>query len=116
MLAIFNSVGTEHTLAVRGYLNQMKVPQLFVGSGATVIAREHMRMPWTMGFLPSFGGEGAIYGRKLAASRPSARYAVLYEDSDFGKDLLNGFKRGLGRRARNVVARETYEGTDAEVA
>ena len=116
VLAIFNSVGTEHNLAVRGYLNQMKVPQLFVGSGATVIAREHARMPWTMGFLPSFAGEGAIYGRTLAATRPKALYAVLYEDSDFGKDMLNGFKRGLGRHARNVVGRQTYEVTDADVA
>ena len=115
VLAIFNSVGTEHNLAVRGYLNQMKVPQLFVGSGATVIAREHARMPWTMGFLPSFAGEGAIYGRTLAATRPKARYAVLYEDSDFGEDLLAGFKRGLGKDARNVVARQTYEVTDADV-
>jgi branched-chain amino acid transport system substrate-binding protein len=116
VLAIFNSVGTEHNLAVRGYLNQMKVPQLFVGSGATVIARDHARMPWTMGFLPSFAGEGAIYGRTLAATRPKARYAVLYEDSDFGKDLLNGFRRGLGRHARSIVARQTYEVTDADVA
>jgi ABC-type branched-subunit amino acid transport system substrate-binding protein len=116
VLAIFNSVGTEHSLAVRAYLNQMKIPQLFVGSGATVIAREHARLPWTIGFLPSFAGEGAIYGRALAATRPRATYAVLYEDSDFGKDLVNGFKHGLGKRARNVVSRQTYEVTDTDVA
>ena len=115
VLAIFNSVGTEHNLAVRGYLNAQHVPQLFVGSGATVIAREHAKDPWTMGFLPSFAGEGAIYGRTLAKTRPNARIAVLYEDSDFGSDLVAGLKRGLGKHARQIVAKQTYDVTDTDV-
>src|SRR5207244_12370171 len=51
VFAIFNSIGTEHVLAVRPYLNQLGVPQLFVGSGAAVIADQHRRYPWTIGYL-----------------------------------------------------------------
>ena len=58
VFAIFNSIGTEHALAVRDYLNMHKVPQLFVGSGAAVIGTQHAKYPWTIGLLPSFTGEG----------------------------------------------------------
>src|SRR3954465_12203886 len=90
VLAIFNSVGTEHALAIRSYLNDRKVPHLFLGSGVSQLASEHRKYPWSMGYLPSFAGEGAIYGRYIAAHQAKARIAVLYENSDFGKDMLNG--------------------------
>src|SRR5437762_12008075 len=70
VLAIFDSVGTEHALAVRPYLNDRKVPQLFVGSGVSKLATEHKTCPWSMGYLPSFAGEGTIYGRYVALHRP----------------------------------------------
>jgi branched-chain amino acid transport system substrate-binding protein len=114
VLAIFDSVGTEHALAVRPYLNDRKVPQLFVGSGVSKLATEHKQYPWSMGYLPSFAGEGAIYGRYIAANRPTARIAVLYENSDFGKDMLNGLRRGLGGKAR-IVGTQSYEIDDANV-
>jgi branched-chain amino acid transport system substrate-binding protein len=112
VLAIFDSVGTEHALAVRPYLNDRKVPQLFVGSGVSTLASEHRRYPWSMGYLPSFSGEGFIYGRYIAAHQPKARIAVLYENSDFGKDMLNGLRRGLGGKAR-IVGTQSYEVTDS---
>ena len=115
VFAIFNSVGTEHNLAIRAYLNAVKVPQLFVGTGASSIGRGYRKYPWTMGYLPSFAGEGAIYGRFVVKHRPRARIAVLYEDSDYGKDLLNGLRRGLGRRASRIVATASYEVTDTDV-
>jgi len=90
VFAIFNTVGTEHNVAIRGYLNAIKVPQIFGGTGASVIARGHKSYPWTMGYLPSFEGEGAIYGRYVVKHRSKARIAVLYENSDYGKDLLHG--------------------------
>jgi branched-chain amino acid transport system substrate-binding protein len=111
VLAIFDSVGTEHALAVRPYLNDRKVPQLFVGSGVSKLATEHKKYPWSMGYLPSFAGEGAIYGRYIAAHQPKARIAVLYENSDFGKDLLNGLRRGLGGKA-TIVGTQPYEVDD----
>ena len=115
VFAVFNTVGTEHNVAIRGYLNAIKVPQIFGGTGASAIGREHKKYPWTMGYLPSFVGEGAIYGRYVVKHRPKARIGVLYEDSDYGKDLLNGLKRGLGNRASRIVARATYEVTDTDV-
>jgi branched-chain amino acid transport system substrate-binding protein len=115
VFAIFNSVGTEHNVAIRAYLNAVEVPQLFVGSGASVLGRAYRKYPWTMGYLPSFEGEGAIYGRYVVQHRPRARIAVLYEDSDYGKDLLNGLRRGLGKRASRIVAKASYEVTDADV-
>ena len=114
VLAIFNSVGTEHALAVRAYLNDRQVPQLFVGSGVSKLASEHKQYPWSMGYLPSFAGEGTIYGRYIAAHRPKARIAVLYENSDFGKDMLNGLRRGLGGKAK-IVATQSYEITDNSI-
>jgi branched-chain amino acid transport system substrate-binding protein len=114
VLAIFDSVGTEHALAVRPYLNDRKVPQLFVGSGVSKLASEHKKYPWSMGYLPSFAGEGVIYGRYIAAHKPKSRVAVLYENSDFGKDMLNGLRRGLAGKAK-IVGAESYEVEDANV-
>ena len=114
VLAIFDSVGTEHALAVRPYLNDRKVPQLFVGSGVSQLASQHKKYPWSMGYLPSFVGEGVIYGRYIAAHRPTARIAVLYEDSDFGKDMLDGLRRGLAGKAK-IVGTQSYEIDDQNV-
>jgi hypothetical protein len=114
VLAVFNSVGTEHALAIRSYLNDRKVPHLFVGSGVSKLATEHKKYPWSMGYLPSFSGEGAIYGRHIAAKKPRSKIAVLYENSDFGKDMLNGLRRGLRGKAK-VVATAAYEVTDPSI-
>jgi branched-chain amino acid transport system substrate-binding protein len=112
VLAIFNSVGTEQSLAVREYLNQQKVPQLLVGSALG----DPKRAPYTMGYLPSFFAEGRVYGRRLAATKPKAKIAVLYEKSPFGQQMLAGLRAGLGARARNVVATEGTNVTDTDVS
>ena len=114
VFAVFNSVGTEHNEAIAPILNQLGIPQLFGGTGARALAKPK-RAPWTLGYLPSFYGEGAIYGRYLAAHSPRARIAVLYENSDYGKDLLAGLRKGLGRHIRNVKATQSYDVTDPEV-
>jgi len=114
VLAIFNSVGTEHALAIRSYLNDRKVPHLFIGSGVSKLAAEHRKYPWSMGYLPSFAGEGVIYGRYIAANRPKSKIAVLYENSDFGKDMLNGLRRGLRGKGK-IVATQAYEVTDPSI-
>jgi branched-chain amino acid transport system substrate-binding protein len=115
VFAIFNSVGTEHALAVRQYLNQLKVPQLFVGSGAATIASQHKQYPWTMGLLPSNLGEGAIYGRQIVATKPKAKIGVLYENDEYGQELLAGLKRGLGSHANQIVSTESYALLDTSV-
>jgi branched-chain amino acid transport system substrate-binding protein len=114
VFAIFNTVGTEHSLAIRPYLNGLGVPELFVGSGASALVRDAKQYPWTIGYLPSFIAEGKVYGRYIARTRPKARIAVLYEDSDFGRDLLNGLQAGLGGKG-SIVAKQTYAVTDADL-
>jgi branched-chain amino acid transport system substrate-binding protein len=115
VFAIFNSVGTEHALAVRPYLNQVGVPQLFVGSGLSALALEHKRYPWSMGYLPRFAGEGALYGRYVKRTRPRARIAVLHEDSEYGEDMFAGLRRGLGSLSTRIAAVQTYQLSDPDV-
>jgi branched-chain amino acid transport system substrate-binding protein len=115
VFAVFNSLGTEHNLAIRDYLNQAKVPHLFVATGATTFGRDAARYPWTIGFQPSYQGEGTVYGQYLARTRKNARIAVLYQNDDYGKDLLNGLKRGLGRSSAKIVAQEGYDVTAPDV-
>jgi branched-chain amino acid transport system substrate-binding protein len=114
VFAIFASVGTENNLAVRPFLNGLKVPQLFVGDGSSEIASPR-RYPWTMGYLPSYVGEGAMYGRNLARTKPTARIAVLVENSALGKDLLSGLRRGLGRNG-SIVATQSHSPIEPDVA
>jgi len=115
VFAIFNSVGTEHALAVRQYLNDQKIPQLFAGTGAATIASQHKQYPWTIGLLPSNLGEGAIYGRQIAATKPKAKIGVLYENDEYGQELLAGLKRGLGSHAGQIVSAQSYALLDASV-
>ena len=115
VFAIFNSIGTEHAIAVRPYLNQVRVPHVFTGTGASTFQAERAKYPWSMGYLPSFVGEGKIYGKYVAGSMPRARIAVLYENTDYGRDLTNGLRRGLGRRAGRIVAVRPYEITDSDL-
>ncbi len=111
VLAMFNQVGTEEVLATQPYLNQQGVPQLFAGSGAERLAHDYGRYPWTLPYLPSFYAEGRVYGRFLAKTKPAARIAVLFEDSDFGKDLLAGLKAGLAGKG-TIVRATSYAVTE----
>jgi ABC-type branched-subunit amino acid transport system substrate-binding protein len=115
VFAIFGSVGTEHALAVRPYLNQAHVPQLFVGSGLSALALQRGQYPWTMGFLPRFAGEAALYGKYVARTRPKARIGVLYEDSEYGEDMFAGLRRGLGKLSPRIRAAQTYDLGDPDL-
>jgi branched-chain amino acid transport system substrate-binding protein len=115
VFAIFGSVGTANNLAIRDYLNAQKVPQLFAADGSQSIGREHARYPWTMGFLMSYRGEGEVYGKTIVRSRPKARIAVLYENTELGRDLLTGLARAVAEKGPKIVAREAYEFTGADV-
>jgi branched-chain amino acid transport system substrate-binding protein len=116
VFAIFNSVGTANNLAIREYLNARRVPQLYVGDGSAAIGGTPRRYPWTMGFLQSYRGEGAVYGKDIVKRRPRARVAVLFENSELGKDLTRGLSLAVAGKGPRVVASESYEFTDAEVA
>ena len=115
VFAIFNSLGTEHNLATRSYLNALKVPQLFVASGATTFGKDHKQYPWTIGYQPNYRAEGTIYGRYIAKTKPKARIGVLYQADDYGKDLLAGLRNGLGKKAGLIKAKQSYDVTDADV-
>ena len=115
VFAIFNSVGTDQNAAIQPYLNQQRVPQLFVGDGSRNVSQP-ARYPWTMGFLQSYLGEGAVYGRNLAKTAKTAKIAILYENTALGTDLTRGLERWIRGKGPKVVAKESYEYTDADVS
>jgi branched-chain amino acid transport system substrate-binding protein len=115
VFAIFNSLGTEQNQATRPYLNAVKVPQLFVASGATTWGTDYKQFPWTIGYQPNYRAEGTIYGRYVAKTTPKARIGVLYQNDDYGKDLLKGLTNGLGSKGKLVVSKQSYEVTDDNV-
>jgi branched-chain amino acid transport system substrate-binding protein len=116
VVAVFGSVGTANNLAVREYLNAQKVPQLFAADGSQSIGRSFARYPWTIGFLQSYRGEGDVYGKTIVKSRPKARIAVLYENTELGLDMLTGLTRAIAGKGPRVVAKQSYEFTGADVS
>jgi branched-chain amino acid transport system substrate-binding protein len=115
VLLTFNTLGTPPNTAIQGYLNDNKVPHLFVATGADKWndPKDH---PWTMGWQPSYRIEARIYARYILKNLPNAKIAVLYQNDDFGKDYLVGLREGLGDKAdKMIVASKTYETTDPTV-
>ena len=115
VFAIYNTLGTEQNLAVRSYLNQLKVPQLLVASGASTWGSDHKKYPWTIGLQPRYWGEAAIYGHYIAKTRPNARIGILYQNDEYGKELIAGFQHALGKRAKLIVSKQGYDVTDTDV-
>lgn len=108
VLVVFNPLGTPSNTAILKYLNGKKVPQLFVGAGGTSFG-DHKTYPWTMAWQPPYQSEGRIYATYILKEKPDAKIAVLYQNDDFGKDVLKGLKDGLGDKASMIVAAEGYE-------
>src|SRR6516164_11471036 len=92
---LFQTLGTASNAAVQDYLNERKIPQLFVATGADRW-NDPKKHPWTMGWQPSYRLEARIYGRYILSNLPDAKIAVLYQNDDFGKDYLIGLREGLG--------------------
>lgn len=115
VFAVFQSLGTPSTAAVWDYLNKRKVPQPFVATGASVWGSDTAH-PWTIGWQPSYAAEARVYASYLTKERPKATVAVLYQNDDFGKDLLGNFKQALKGSEVKVVAEESYEVTDPSVS
>jgi branched-chain amino acid transport system substrate-binding protein len=115
VLLLFQTLGTPPNTAIRGYLNDNKVPQLFAATGADKW-NDRKHYPWTMGWQPSYRVEARIYARYILKNLPGAKIAVLYQNDDFGKDYLIGLREGLGDKAdKLIVATQSYETTDATV-
>jgi branched-chain amino acid transport system substrate-binding protein len=109
VLIVFNPLGTPPNSAIQKYMNQKKVPQLFVATGATKW-NDPKEFPWTMGWQPNYQSETQIYAKYILKHKPDARIAVLFQNDDYGKDYLKGLKDGLGARAASmIVMEESYE-------
>jgi branched-chain amino acid transport system substrate-binding protein len=109
---IFAPLGTPTSVATRKYLNDRKIPQLFIGSGATFWG-DQKTWPFSMGWAPTYSAEGAAYAAWLLQNKPQARIAMLGQNDDSGRDYMDGFTRGLGEDATRAIAlRTTYEVTD----
>ncbi|WP_443055976.1 ABC transporter substrate-binding protein [Streptomyces sp. IBSBF 3136] len=115
VFAVFQTLGTPSTAAVWDYLNQQKVPQPFVATGASVWGTDD-KHPWTIGWQPNYVAEARVYAKYLKDTRPKAKVAVLYQNDDFGKDLLGGFEKAVAGSGVKVVAAESYEVTDPSVS
>ncbi len=115
VLLLFQTMGTATNNAVRKYVNDKKVPHVFLASGASLWADpEHF--PWTMGWQPDLQTEGAIYAKDIQREKPGARIALLYQNDDYGKDYRKGFRDALGDRAdKMIVGEASYESTDPTV-
>ncbi|MEP6978949.1 MAG: ABC transporter substrate-binding protein [Thermoleophilia bacterium] len=116
VFAIVGSLGTEHNQAIRPILNQRKIPQIFISTGASFWGLQYKDFPWTMGWQPDYIAEGIAYGRWIVANAPTAKIAVLYQNDDYGKDYLRGLKIGLARKTSLIVSEQSYEITDTSYA
>jgi branched-chain amino acid transport system substrate-binding protein len=115
VLMIVNPVGTGTNMAVYKYLNQKKVPHLFIGSGSTTF-NDPAHFPWTMSWTPHYASEGEIYGKYILKTKPDARISILAQNDDLGRDYVSGFKRGLGDKAASMIVQSlTYSSTDPTV-
>ncbi len=115
VLALVGTAGTPTNTAIWRYMNEKRVPQLFIMSGASKF-NDPKGHPWTMPWLPSYEAEAAVYARYIVERLPKARIGILYQNDDFGKEYLRGFYKGLGPSGRKlVVLEQSYETTDPTV-
>jgi len=115
VLLIINSLGTSTNSAIRKYMNEKKVPQLFVATGATKW-NDPKNFPWTMGFQPNYQTEGHVYAAYILKNLPDAKVGILYQNDDYGKDYLKGFEDALGDAAKKlIVMKQSYEVTDPTI-
>jgi branched-chain amino acid transport system substrate-binding protein len=114
VFALFQTLGTPSTTATWDYVNQQKVPQVFVATGASKWGTDTTH-PWTIGWQPNYVSEARVYAQYLKQEKPQAKVAVLYQNDDFGKDLYGGFKRAIEGTQIKVAAEQSYEVTDPSI-
>jgi ABC-type branched-subunit amino acid transport system substrate-binding protein len=115
VLLIFNPLGTASNSAIQKYMNEKKVPQLFVASGATKW-NDPKQFPWTMGWAPNYQSEGRIYAKYILKERPTGKIGILYQNDDYGKDYVKGIRDGLGAKAASmIIGEESYETSNPSV-
>jgi branched-chain amino acid transport system substrate-binding protein len=114
VLCTYNTLGTPTNTAIHKYMNQKKVPMLFVATGASKWGKPK-EFPWTMGYQPDYHTEAVIFAKHLMANVKDPKIAVLMQNDDYGKDYWEGFKEGMGKEAGRIVKHVTYEVTDPTV-
>jgi len=115
VLLIFSAMGTESNLAIRAYMNDKKVPQLFIQSSSAVFD-DPAHFPWTMGFFATYRTEGSSYAKYILDNRPGAKIGVLYAEDDAGKEYLAGVHDGLGDKASALIVKEvSYQISDPKL-
>jgi ABC-type branched-subunit amino acid transport system substrate-binding protein len=114
VLCTFNTLGTPCNTAIHKYMNQKKVPMLFVATGASKWGNPK-EFPWTMGYQPDYHTEAVIYAKHILANVKDAKIGVLMQNDDYGKDYYEGFKEGLGKEVSRIVKHVSYETTDPTV-
>jgi len=113
--ALFQTLGTPTNTAIQKYVNQQKVPHLFVATGATKW-NDPKNFPWTMGWQPNYQTEGRVYAAYIMKNFPDAKIGILYQNDDYGKDYRKGMHDGLGEAAKKMIVMEqTYEVTDPTI-
>lgn len=114
VLLMFGAFGTPGNLATRQYLNERKVPQLFITSGGEEWAHPR-RFPWTMGWQPAFRAEGRIFANYVQVAYAGRKIGVLWENDQFGRDLFRGLREGLGDTASLIVADIAFDVDDNSI-
>jgi branched-chain amino acid transport system substrate-binding protein len=115
VFAIYQLLGTPTNTVVQKYLNQKKVPQLFVATGASKWG-DPKHFPWTMGWQPDYATESTIYAKHIMSTLPNAKVAMLYQNDDSGKDYLHGFIAGFGTaKDKYLIKTASYEVSDPTV-
>ena len=112
---LFQTLGTPPNSAIHKYMNEKKVPQMFVATGATKW-NDPKNFPWTMGFQPNYQTEGRVYASYILKNLPDAKVGILYQNDDYGKDYLKGMEDGLGAAASKlIVLKQSHEVTDPTI-
>jgi branched-chain amino acid transport system substrate-binding protein len=112
---IFSSIGTAHNTAIAKYLQSKNIPQLFIGSGASKFADITQYPQATLGVQGPFRYEARLYARYALAKNPNAKFAIISQNDDFGRDYLLGLKDILGDKYDQIVTAVTYEVQDPTI-
>ena len=113
---LFQTIGTASNAAIRKYVNQKKVPDIWLGSGASMFVTDPKEFPWSIPFQPSYRLEAQMYAKYILDKQPNAKIGILYQNDDLGRDYVNGLKDGLGDKFDKMVVKTlSYEVTDPTI-
>jgi branched-chain amino acid transport system substrate-binding protein len=113
---LFQTIGTAPNVAIRKYVNLKKVPDIWLGSGASTFVADTKDFPWSIPFQPSYRLEGQMYAKYILETKPDAKIGVLYQNDDLGRDYVAGLKDGLGDKYDKMVVKSvSYEVTDPTI-